>query len=70
MENQEGYENQEEYQQNLEKYRAMDTDSQGRKQYEMLIDSWNQDGAYSARFDEFGPVADMDEPPTLNGKQI
>lgn len=49
---------------------AADSSNEGRKQAFMTIDSWNQDGNYYARFDEFGPELEQESPPTLNGKPM
>lgn len=43
---------------------------QGRDQHFMTLDSWNRDGNYQARYDEFGPEMEQEEPPTLNGEPL
>jgi hypothetical protein len=54
----------------MDKLRSKDSDDQGRKDKFMTLDSWNQDGNYQGRFDEFGPEMEQEAPPTLNGKPI
>jgi hypothetical protein len=47
-----------------------DASDEGRKQRFMTLDSWNQDGNYFARFDDFGPELEQEEPPTMNGRPM
>ncbi|WP_438447744.1 hypothetical protein [Gorillibacterium sp. sgz5001074] len=50
--------------------RQMDPAAEGRDKHFMTLDSWNQDGNYQARHDEFGPEMEQEAPPTLNGKPL
>ena len=55
-------------QERLEEYRKTDSIHQGRDKYFMTVDSWIQDGNPSGQFDDFGPVLEQEDPPTLNGE--
>ncbi len=56
--------------QHIEKYKQTDSTLEGRDRLFMTLDSWNQDGNYAGRFDDFGPVMEEEAPPTLNGKPV
>jgi|GEM_PF-2308198 len=52
---------------NLDKYRSMDSIHEGRDRYFMTVDSWIQDGNPSGITEEFAPLMEEEAPPTLNG---
>jgi hypothetical protein len=52
----------------LERAKAKDSTDEGRSEFFMTKDAWNQDGNPAAIVDEFGPELEREAPPTLNGK--
>lgn len=64
------HEKEQENRNRLEEYQKTDSVNQGRDHYFMTVDSWIQDGNFSGRYDDFGPVLEQEEPPTVNGNPI
>lgn len=56
--------------QRLEQAKAKDSTDEGRKGAFMTEDAWNQDGNPAAAVDDFCPVMEPEDPPTLNGKPM
>ncbi|HZG74414.1 MAG TPA: hypothetical protein VEZ72_01035 [Paenibacillus sp.] len=52
----------------LAQAKAKDSTDEGRSEFFMTKDAWNQDGNPAAIVDEFGPELEREAPPTLNGK--